>query len=145
MDIIYTTLKSHIYPTICFVLYEYYPKVTGAITNQVQPLQILAAVSFKVVLVYIYGLVPVFFPFLENFLNVTSILNWKSIEKPYSAGHFSYIVVNFLPEVRIYWKTLAFAGWQSLFLHYHKLPSWSENLLINLTICRAAITFLTLQ
>ncbi len=60
-------------------------------------------------------------------------------------SHFSYNAVNFHPEVRIYWKTLPLAGWQSLFLHCSKLPSWSENLLKNLTTCRAAVTFPTLQ
>ncbi len=47
------------------------------------------------------------------FYNAISILKWESIEKPYhsqGAGHFSYIVVNFHPEVRIYWKTLPLAG-----------------------------------
>ncbi len=60
-------------------------------------------------------------------------------------SHFSYNAVNFHPEVRIYWKTLSLARRQLLFLHCSKLPSWSENLLKNLTTRKALVTFLTLQ
>ncbi len=57
-------------------------------------------------------------------------------------SHFSYNAVNFHPEVRIYWKTLPLAGWQSLFLHGSKLPTWSEILLKNLILARWQSLFL---
>ncbi len=60
-------------------------------------------------------------------------------------SHFSYNAVKFQSEVRVYWKTLPLTGRWSLFLHCSKLPSWSENLLKNLTTCTAAVAFLTSQ
>ncbi len=48
-------------------------------------------------------------------------------------------------EVRIYWKILPIAGRQPLSLHCSKFSFWNENLLKNITTCRAAVTFLTLH
>ncbi len=66
---------------------------------------------------------------------------WKTLPL---AGRqpLSHTAVNFHSQVRIYWKTVPLAGQQSLFLHCSKVPSWSENLFKNLTICRVAVSFL---